>query len=138
MACQRYRKLVFIQKNVIVKKKWGFGPTEGQAVLFRVAEMQSFAAVGNVEFTCKGKALQIIVPVIPSLRAAVISSLERSAKSSIQEEPMCRQGSNDCQQGHEGSGGTWAPGSWCSLLHNTCLLEEKQHFQALIWLSENF
>lgn len=88
MACQRYRKLVFTQKNVIVNKKWSFGPAEGQAVLYSMAEMQSFAAAaGNDKFTCKGKALQIIVPMIPSLRAVQIPSLERSAKSSIQEEP---------------------------------------------------
>lgn len=87
MACQRYRKFVFTQKNVIVKKKWSFGPAEEQAVLFRVAEMQSFAAAGNDKFTCKGKALQIIIQMIPSLRAVQVPSLERSAKSSIQEEP---------------------------------------------------
>lgn len=69
-----------------MKKKWSFGPAEGQAVLFSMAEMQSFAA-GNDKFTCKGKALQIIVPMIPSLRAVQIPSLERSAKSSTQEEP---------------------------------------------------
>lgn len=87
LACQRYRKLVFTQKNVFVKKKWSFGPAEGQAVLFSMAEMQSFAAAGNDKFTCKGKALQIIVPMIPSLRAVQIPILERSAKSPIQEEP---------------------------------------------------
>lgn len=68
MACQRYRKFVFSQKNVIVKKKWSFGPTEEQAVLLRVAEMQSFAGAGNDKFTCKGKALQRIIQIIPSLR----------------------------------------------------------------------
>lgn len=87
MACQRYRKFAFTQKNVIVKKKWSFGPTEEQAVLFRVAEMQNFAAAGIDKLTCKGKALQIIIQMIPSLRAVQIPSLERFAKSSIQEEP---------------------------------------------------
>lgn len=57
LACLRYRKFVYTQKNVIVKKKWSFGPSEGQAVLFRVAEMQSFADAGNDKFTCKSKAL---------------------------------------------------------------------------------
>lgn len=52
-----------------------------------MAEMQSFAAAGNDEFNCKGKTLQSIIQMIPSLRAVQIPSLEGSAKSSIQEEP---------------------------------------------------
>lgn len=80
MACQRYRKFVFTQKKVVVKKKWNFSRTEGQAVLFRAAEMQSFAAAGNDKFTCKGEALQSKTQMIPSLRAVQIPSPERSAE----------------------------------------------------------
>lgn len=104
MACQRYRKFVFSQKNVIVKKKWSFGPTEEQAVLLRVAEMQSFAGAGN-KFTCKGKALQRIIQIIPSLRMGSSlrilwrsSALRDLQKAPFRRSPMCRQGSNNCHK----------------------------------------
>lgn len=52
---------VCMYSNVTIKKKQSFATTEMQAVLFRVAEMQSFADVTKDNLSFKGKALQRII-----------------------------------------------------------------------------
>lgn len=105
-------------------------------MLFRVAEMQSFAAAGNNKFTCKGKSWQSIIQMIPSLRAVQTPNLEGSAKSSIQEEPCLGRAAVTASKAVRPlqGPGLQNPGALCY----TIPLLEKQHFEALIWLSENF
>lgn len=118
-----------LRVSATVNKKDSFAATKRWAVLFRVAEMQRFAAVSTGNFTFKGKASPENNLDDPNLEGCTTAQgLSLQKLCSI---PTSAQSSKSCQQGCGHTELAAAPAAFCSAMHICC---RRQHSGAHIWL----
>lgn len=130
LACERYGKFLLTQSRAIVKKKYSFAATKRWAVLFRVEEMQRFAAVSTENFSFEGKASPESNLDDPNLQGC--TAQQGPALQKLCWIPTSAQSSKSCQQGCRHTELTATPGAFCSAMHTCC---SRQHFGARIWLA---